>query len=359
MKILKSIMFVLMSALALQAGETNPPTFIKGNLEIRYNTRTQVESSGKPQKGATDVYTLNVNVANSAAFNGKVIYTPRLVNIGLISSDLIQNGSLNYDMACDVINPKNPSQSRNVGKIIGTVPINQNNVYQFENGSLRISVLPIGTARGFESRFRGFATGKPPAVELTKLEKLKKEAINISKTVNGKTITISVKKYDKMAFQSHVLAQGPVQIYPEATVNGEMLYDYARGAWYFQNVSIVYVVDGRQLADKLTGHIRWVEAPNHKISGEGEYQFDVRVNEPPPSESSVFAGASDESAFFETDTTIPALTGVMKYKDTMQGETVTASNVQVDLQGNRLTKQQAMYLCKLIMLSSIVPINAE
>jgi len=53
------------------------------------------------------------------------------------------------------------------------------------------------------------------------------------------------------------------------------------------------------------------------------------------------------------------LVGVMKYKDTLQGETVVASRVAIDLTGNQLTKQQVMNLFKLVFFSSIVPINAE
>jgi hypothetical protein len=191
------------------------------------------------------------------------------------------------------------------------------------------------------------------------MSKLKKEALSITKSINGKSVAIAVTKYDKMEFQSHVLAAGPVQIYPEAVVNGSMIYDYGRTAWYFDNVTITYALDGQQRQDKLTGNIRWIEAANRAASGEGEYQFDIRVNEPAQTEASVFSGPADESAFFSTDDAIPALTGVMKYKDVLIGEKVTASAVTVDLKGNKLTKQQAMNLAKLLLLSAVVPLNAE
>ncbi len=343
---IKSIFASLFLALAASA-QTNVETFVKGTLNINYASRTS--------PSAKDVYTLDMNVANSANFGGSITYTPLVKGLVGIS----QPASLSYEIACDVINPKKPEQRRNVGRIYGAVPISPEGIYNFNNGSLRIGVVGMGSARAFEGKFGGHALGRPLIKADGWLDKLKNQAVNIQKTVNGKTITLSVKKYDKMSYRSHVLAQGPVQMYPEATVNGDMLYDYSRYVWYFQNVTVSYFINGRQVADRLTGNIRWVESPNRKANGEGEYQFDIRVNEPPPSESAIFAVASDESAFFETDSSIPSMTGAMKYKDTMQGETVTASAVQVDLQGNKLTKEQAMNIFKLVMLTSIVPINAE
>lgn len=73
-----------------------------------------------------------------------------------------------------------------------------------------------------------------------------------------------------------------------------------------------------------------------------------------------FAGATDEAAFFQTDSTIPGLTGTMKYKDVIVGDdNVTDSAVTIDLVGNKLTKQQIMSLCKLLVFESIVPMNSE
>lgn len=104
--------------------------------------------------------------------------------------------------------------------------------------------------------------------------------------------------------------------------------------------------------DKLTGSIRWVEKA-------GTYEFDIRVNEPPPNESAAFNASADENSFFETDNSIPSLSGIMKYVDNKSGDVVTGSKVTVNLVGNKLSKNQVMNLFKLIMLSSIAPINAE
>lgn len=330
-------------------------TFIKGELGIKFNTRTSTESDGAPKEGSTDKYTLSVNVSNSVLFRGTIVHTPYIHKV--VSSS--QLAKLEYTVECDVVNPKNPSQTRNVGRLFGIVPVDEKNAYRFADGSLKIAVFPVGTAKGFESSFKGVALGKPPSSSEGFLSKLKKEALSVSKTVNGKNVAISVTKYDKMEYQTHVLAAGPVQIYPEVIINGSLIYDYGRTAWYFENVTATYVVDGRQYQDKLTGNIRWIESPNRAANGEGEYQFDVRVNEPAQAEASVFTGPADEAAFFATDDSIPALTGTMKYKDTLLGQTVASSAVTVDLKGNKLTKQQAMYLAKLLFITNIVPLNAE
>lgn len=331
--------------LAVSSMAQTSDTFIKGVLDIRYNTRNN--------SGPNDKYTITYNVCNSAVFRGNITAKPFIK--GTLSDT---PGSLSYEIECDVINPKNVAQSKNIGRLFGTVPVNGQNVYNFSAGNAKVSIFQAGNARGFDSKFSGSAAGKPP-VDNGFLSRMKKEALSLTRTVKGKTVGISVTKYDKMDFQNHILPAGPVQTYPEVTINGSLIYDYARSAWYFQNVVAVYAVDGQNKADKISGNIRWVEAPNRKTTGAGEYQFDIRVNEPAPNESSVFASAQDESSFFDTDTSIPALTGAMKYKDAMANEIVISSHVDIDLVGNKLTKQQAMYLGKLLLLSSVVPINAE
>jgi len=350
-KVLASLFAAVLaiSAFAQTPALPQKPTFIKGDLNIRFNTRKTED--GKIKEGVTDVYTLNVNVSDSSLFRGTIEQRPTIPG----TFGVAQTGQLTYALDCDVINPANTSQTRNVGKLFGTIPVDQNNVYRFSDGAVRVSVFGIGAAKGFESKFSGLALGKPPAKSEGIIDKMKKE---LSFT-NSKGVAISVTKYDKMEFQQHVLASGPVQIYPEVTVNGSLIYDYGRSAWYFQNVTVAYAVEGRRMLDTLTGNIRWVESPNHKSNGEGEYQFDIRVNEPPPSEAAVFAAPSDESAFFATDDLIASLVGTMKYKDTLNGDSVVASSVTIGLTGNKLTKQQTMYLCKLLFLSAVVPLNAE
>lgn len=335
----------LLLALAPTAwAQTN--VFVTGSMDIKYNSRLT------PVKGATDVYGLNINVCNSAVFRGAITFTPFIDG----TVGITQNAQLGYDLATDVVNPANPSQTRNIGRLYGVVPISPDGLYNFNTGSLKFGIVGIGQGQGFESAFKGTAQGRP----LKKkgfFDNLKSEALSLTRTVNGKTVKLSVTKYDRMTFNSVVLAQGPVQVYPESTVQGEMVYDYSRYAWHFNGLTITYYVNGKPQQDRITGNIRWQESPKRSLNGEGWYEWDMRFNEPPPNEAAAFSVA-DEASFFTTDNTIPALTGVMKYKDTLQQGTVTGSAVQVQLVGNQISRVQAMNAFKVILLS-VVPINAE
>jgi len=336
MKLLTTICLIA----AMQAAYSQSNTFIRGNIGIRYSTRAT-------PKGPADIYDLKLNVSDSVHFRGTVAARPFIP--GTFSQTL---GGLDYTLDTDVVNPANPAQVKNIGRLIGSAPVDGQNVYRFADGNVRMLV------RDQDSKLGGLAYGKPPA-KTGFLDSIRKEVMSISKQVGGRTVVLSLSDYDKMEFGNVALPAGPVAIYPEAKVDGAMIYDRARSAWHFKNIQIVYADGQRQVLDRLSGDIRWVESPARKTNGEGEYQFDVRVNEPPSSESAVFAQATDEAAFFSTDASIPGLTGTMKYRDTMAAGTVIASAVAVDLRGNRLTKQQTMVLCKLILLTAIVPLNAE
>lgn len=353
MKKYLSIAVILLTTMLSLSAQTNSPSFIKGNMDIRYHSRATPAT-----KGIKDVYTLNINACDSAVFRGTISDTPLIIG-GLMGNSVQQPRSLNYDIQCDVVNPKNPAQTKNVGRLFGVVPIDETGVYRYDSGSLQVSVLPMGNAGGFDSKFTGLALGKPLARPANWLDNLKREAVNIKRSVNGNVMTVVLKRYDVMEFRQHVLGAGPVQVYQPVTVNGKMLYDYDRFSWFLDGITIQYAISGAIKIDRLSGNIRWVESPNRKTSGEGEYQFDVRVNEPAPTESAAFAQSSDESAFFETDASISALTGTMKYKDTMRGDTVLASSVTINLTGNNLSKQQVIALCKILIFSAVVPMNAD
>lgn len=341
-----------LSSHAATAFEPVPTLPVKGTMVIAYNTRTKLDGA-KPKAGITDVYTLSLNAANSALFQGTITHLPYVVST--LGSDQI--GKITYEVELGVLNPANLAQGRAVGKIFGSAPIDKQNVYRYsDGGGVKVAVFPIGAARGFESRFNGLALAKPPAV-VSWVNRAKQEAVRL---VSSKGGAIILTKYDKMSFDNHVLPAGPVQIYPETTVTGTLFYDYGRSAWHFNNVTLMYSAEGKRAVDTLTGSIRWVEAPNRKTTGEGRYDFDIRVNEPPPTESAVFGATADEAAFFAVDDTAPTLTGAMAYKDTITSAgVVTNSAVTVDLRANKLSKQQAMMLTKLIFLTSIVPFNAE
>lgn len=333
------------SVMSLSA-QTNSLT-VSGKLDIVYNTR----QSASPQKGVKDVYTLNVNVANSALFHGTITDQPQIIE-GFISKSVVQPRRLDYDIGLDVVNPKNPTQTKNVGKMIGYVPIASDGAYLYDKGTLEVGVLPMGNAGGFTSKFTGIAMGKPMGRPANWLETLQSKTVNITRSVNGKITTVALKKYDKMEFRQYVLAAGPVQIYQTVTVNGEMLYDYEKECWFFNNFSVQYADSGVIKIDRITGTIRWDKTKN-------EYQFDVRVNEPATSVDAAFSAPTDESAFFETDTKIPSLTGNMKYKDSVRNGVTMSSSVVIDLVGNSINKQQLMVLSKLIVFSAVVPMNSD
>lgn len=357
MKSLLVLTTTLATALAVSAQSTNPPTFIKGAMDIKFNTATEPVVKGKTR----NVYRLDIIVANSARFSGTITDTPQIIE-GLISKAVTQPRSLYYDITCDVINPNNPAQRKpNVGTMHGSVPISSEGTYRYDDGSFKLDIL-TGTPQ--TSKFRGMAYGKPLVRPANWLESLKREAVSITRTnpKGGKPVTVTLTKYDKMEFRQCVLADGPSGNYSEVTVNGEMLYDYDKKCWFMNNMTMQYAEGNNIKIDRVTGTIRWMESPQRKTNGEGEYDFDVRVNEPLPTEAASFASSSqsDESAFFDANNAVPSLTGTMKYKDSLtpDGDTA-ASHVDIDLNGNLINKQQTMALAKEIIFAAVVPMNSD
>lgn len=354
---MKKTFMVMMITAAMSLSVMAQSNTIKGKIDIAFNSRVQVDGAGNPVPGVKDVYTYDLGVTDLLIFQGKIEHLPTIMmpKVGIEK----QSSSLAYDLMLSIRNPKDITQTKAIGKFVGVVPIDKNGVYRYDNGTLRMAVDASGAAAGFESSFRGLAAGKAPK-NGSFIAETKKKAETFTRQVQGKTVKIIVTDYDKMIFTDLVLGAGPVKAYPETRVNGEMLFDYERSAWYFRNVSMTYVSAGKTITDKLSGHIKWVESPQRKSNGEGEYQFDVRVNEPEKNnEAAVFQGGDDESAFFSVDNTLTSLTGKAKYKDQMRGETVSASAITVDLVGNGLDKQQIVALTKLIWMVCVVPVNAE
>src|ERR1035437_3727446 len=215
----------LLASLALsvfaQTPNTNAPTFVKGTLDIKYNSR----QSEKPVKGVKDLYNVNVNVCNSALFHGTITDQPQIIE-GWMSKSVVQPRLVNYDLEMDVVNPRNPAQTKNVGRLFGNVPIASDGTYNYDNGTLSVDVLPIGNAPGFSGKFKGTVNGKPMGRPSNWLDTFKGDAISITRSVGGKTTTVLVKKYDKMVYNQAELGAGPAQFYAPVVVGGEMLYDY-------------------------------------------------------------------------------------------------------------------------------------
>lgn len=350
------------STLAAQTPSPSPlPLFIKGNIGINYATRQTVPTVSN---GVKDTYSINVNVSNSALLHGTIVDSPQILK-GWISKDVAQKRSLRYDVACDIVNPKKPDPSDphnvlNVGRMYGNVPINYDGTYDYDSGTLVTDILPLRSGSGFTSKFSGLAVGKPLVRPKNWLENLQRQAVSLTRSVNGRKVTVVLKKYDKMEFRQHVIGAGPSMSYPQVKLNGEMLYDYDKSCWFLNNITVEYAVGDTVKFDRLTGLIRWVESPDRATNGEGEYQFDIRINEPSVSASAAFeTPSSDDSEFFESDNAIPSVNGTMKYKDTLKDDITMASSVSIDLTGNNITKQQLMNVCKMVIFAAVVPMNSD
>lgn len=320
---------------------------VKGTMNIAFNSRVT--------PSAKDIYTLNLNVNESVVFSGVITNTPFID--GLVS--VSQPARIDYGIDCALINPRNPADVRTIGRFFGTVPITPEGLYDYASGSLKIIVNQMGRAEGFESKFLGTAQGKPLKKSGGLLAKAK-SALSVAKVVGGKTVTIAVKNYDTMVFgPTFTMSAGPVGVYPKTQVTGSMIYDYDRAAWYPKDVGVNSDNPGSKSNDKLSGSIRWAEKPKTGNTRQGQYEFDLRLNEPVAKEDAAFSAPSDEASFFTVDDTLMSLAGTMKYTDTFSGESVVRSEVAVALVGNKITKQQCMELTKLIIFSMVVPMNNE
>ena len=354
MKKMMMILCVITLAVGSVFAQSNKVT---GTMKIKFNGRTEVDDAGNPIMGVKNVYSLDIMSTGLLCFQGNVEELPGIYSGGFGTEK--QGWQVSYNLQASIVNPANPQQKKAVGKFVGTVPIDKKGVYQYGRGTLRMAIDAAGSASQFESKFSGTAAGRPPKTGSV-IEKIKKQAVTLTRQAKGKMVRIVVTDYDKMDYSDVVLSAGPVKSYPETHVNGQMLYDYERSAWYFNGVTLSYRMAGKDVTDKLSGNIKWVEDPQRKSNGLAEYQFDVRVNEPEKdNETAVFKGGDDEAAFFAVDSTLAALTGTAKYKDQLKDGIPMTSDVVYDLTGNCLTKQQIVALTKLILFVNIIPFSAE
>lgn len=352
---------------------TDTNTFIKGTMNIQFNSCVKVDSNGNPLPGVRDVYTTDFNVCNSAHFSGTISDLPYLPpNKTLGFGFAGQNEIVSYDMSCGVYNPHNMKDMRIIGAIQGVVPIDPSGMYRYDIGNLHLYTKQIGMAAPIDSKFDGTVQGKVLAHPTVGwIQGLQAQVMSVTKLVKGHTTTITLKKYDKLVFHDHKLPAGPIGVYNEVTVNGEMAYDYDRKTWFFNSLTLTYSIRGQVYQDRLNGDIQWNPAPDRGATGLGAYAVDIHVNEPPDNGETAFASSSDdESSFFQVDNSIPALTGSISYHDTLvdtpdkmagtaDDANCTASDITYDLHGNLLHKQQVMAIGKLILFSAIKPMNSN
>jgi hypothetical protein len=339
---------------------------IAGSMTIDYDTRVKKDTSGdlkenSPAVGAKDKYTFQLQVAKTTEFSGFVTRQPKLLTKTLQRSK--QDAQLFYQVDLAVLNPKDLKQKRNVGRWVGTVPIDPaTGAYDLSGGSakesaLRMDVDTVGKASGFKDNFAGKLVGKAE----------KKEGLVSStykRLINGKTVEVVVKKSDPMRFENIVMGKGPAETYPRTTVSGRLDYDYETGNYFADSIRFKYALDGTDYEDVITGTIKWIEDPERASNGKGYYDFNLRFNEDKnkaaAGEGAAFEKLSGEDAFFAVDNSIPCLTGRVSYVDTIPagGEQPTSSKVTYALNANKLTKQQVMNFFKLWLIA-IGPTNDE
>ena len=340
---------------------------IAGAMDIQFNTRTSQDTSGdlvegSPSMGVTDNYKFTLSVAKTTEFDGTVTRQPNLYTKTLHRRK--QGASLGFNVNLAVRNPRDLKQKRQIGKLVGGVPVDEKSgafildAAGFKDVSpLRIVVDTVGAQQGFTDNFGGRIYGKAE-------KKDNLAGYTYKRLVAGKTVEFKVKKVDPMRFENVMLAKGPAGIYPKTSVNGRLDFDYETGNWLTDGIRFRYSLDGKDVEDVITGTIKWVEDSNRSTNGKGHYEFNLRFNEeknrPAKGEDAAFQESNAEEAFFAVDEDLPALTGRIEYVDTFipGGDTPSSSKVAFHLKANKLTKQQVMNFWKLWLLC-ISPTNDE
>ena len=350
------------------------PGFVSGTMDIDFGTRRNLDTSGdlaadSPAKGSKDVYKLALNVAKTTEYAGEIGRYPRLES-KLLGRE-VQRAQLAFDVNLAVRNPKNLEQKKTVGKWVGSVLVDKDGVYDFGTATegaspLRVAIDSVGKATAFVGPFSGKIYGKSAQGKGL----LSQKVSEYTRYVKGQKVVIKVKKVDPLKFSGLVLGEGPAQIYPRTTVNGNLDYDYDTGNWLTNGIHFKYTNNGADVDDVVTGSIKWVEDPNRDTNGKGQYEFNLRFNEeknkPVTDESAAFAGDSSqaEDAFFQMDNSVPGMTGTISYVDTLvpgeEGEepNVLASKLTYSLDANKITKIQAVNMFKLLMVIT-GPMNDE
>ena len=366
------VCFLSTTAIAAELPTLTEDGIISGTMDIKFDTRVNKDTSGKlaegsPAEGTKDEYVLDLKVAKTTEFSGKIERQPRLFS--KVLGREVQAAQLKYDLNLLVLNPTNLSEKKEVGKWIGDVPIDENGKYNLggdKTSPLRIIVNTVGAAQGFTDQFNGFLINKASSGNKGVVSSaMKTTTATLTRWLGGKEVKMEVKNLDPMRFDNLVLAAGPAKIYPTTTVNGSLDFDYETGNYYANGVKFVYTLDGQNHEDVVTGTIKWEESADRSESGKGQYIFNLRFNETKhkvTDEGAVFdtQQMSAEEAFFAVDKSLPALTGKIDYIDSFgkDKDTPISSKITFDLNANQLTKQQVMNFFKLWTVC-IGPTNDE
>jgi hypothetical protein len=333
-------------------------------MDIAFGTRTSPDANGAPRQGTVDTYTTNLEVGNAVVFQGPIERRPWLPTS--ILGRTLQDGYISYDLSALIRNPANPAQTAVAGKWTGAMLLDGGGKYSLiqspaDKGRIRISVNAVGSTPASTANFGGEIQGRLPA-QAGIWGLATRASTEVTKTyaryVNGQVVAHTVKGADPVKFINTVLAAGPVSVYPESQVNGSIDYDSEEGNWYV-DVTVTYGSGGSTFRDRYSGSISWTEDPNRKANGKGYYTFNVRVNDKPVTEADLFKTQTDAfAAFFATDNKVPGFTGTINYVDTLRGDTTLASKVTYAVDGNQVSKIQAMNMAKILLLM-VGPFNDD
>jgi len=339
---------------------------IEGTMDIDFATRLSRDTSGKlkegsPALGVKDKYRFSITVGETTQFTGEINRQPNLYSKLIQKHE--QSAQLQYAVDLIVKNPKDLKQSKNIGRWVGVIPIDEaSGAYDLSGGreqdrALRMKVEATGKASAFEDFFGGRMMGRTE----------KKDTLVSStykRIIGDKTVQVTIKRSDPMRFEGMILAKGPADNYPRTTVNGRLDFDYETSNYFSDGIKFRYALDGKDYEDTITGSIKWVEDADRKSNGKGYYEFNLRFNEDKnktaKGEGAAFEKMSDEDAFFAVDNTIPCLTGRVSYVDVMipGKDSPSSSKVTYSLNANKLNKQQIMNFFKLWMIC-VGPTNDE
>ena len=257
-----SMMLLVSSAAPVVAAATAQvasPNTVKGTINIAFNSRTDLDDSGKPRMEVADVYKFDLKARGVFDCLGTITHLPRIAGITGLEK---QTSTLTYKMGMSIYNPSNLDQTLSIGTLDGMVPIDKQNVYRFKEGNLRIIVIKAGKADPFESRFTGTAYGKPPE-KTGLLASATKKAQTFKRQLKGKPLELAVTKYDMLNFPDVVLAAGPTRgDHPEVSISGKEYYDYTTESWIFDDFTMSYIAPktgGKAVTDRLSGTVKWVQ----------------------------------------------------------------------------------------------------
>jgi hypothetical protein len=318
--------------------------YIKGTMVANFQTQRPENREGEyPVAGVADVFDLDLSVGFTR-YAGEVKCLPHIFSKHL--GRVLQVGSCSYDVDLVVINPQNTSQTKTVGKLVGTYGIDEHGRVNLSNSNLRMEVQTIGKAQGFTSPFGGGFVGRPPQ-KVTTLSKatevVKKEVRTIERMVGSRKVSVALGDVDPVRFESTRLAMGPVTTYPEATVNGELVYSYETDNWFPQ----LTFQSGSGQQDTVGGGMKWVD----DTETEGHYELNVIFNEQQAQgESAAFESAQGEDAFFMSDSTQSVINGRIGFKDEKIDATVVKSDIRFDLGVQNVLPLQAQNFTKLLLL---------